>query len=69
MFTPEVVNELNKVFQRKISQEEINAAVAGARAVYEKHMGKFPPVPDAVFMEMFEAFSEATKKNLLTKIQ
>ncbi len=68
MLTPETLDQVNALLKKKSTPEQIKIAVDSARAVYEKHMGKFPPVPDAVFMEMFDAFSEHSVNDLKTKL-
>lgn len=68
MLTPEILQEVNAMIFKKSSPEQIKEAIDAGRAVYERHMGKFPPVPDAVFMELFTAFSEVSKKDIVSKL-
>jgi len=68
MLTQEEFDKVNVLIAKKSTPEQIKESMDAARAVYEKHMGKFPPVPDAVFMELYEAFSEVSKKDLSTKL-
>jgi len=66
--SPEIINEVNTRLKKKSSPEQIQSAINAVRVVYEKHMGKFPPVPDAVFLEMLETFSTESVKGLEEKL-
>ncbi len=68
MLTPEIIAEINTLIRKKSTPEQIQQAVDAARVVYEKHMGKFPPVPDAVFLEMFDAFNAVSKQHIDKKL-
>lgn len=68
MLTQEEFEKVNSLIAKKSTPEQIKESIDAARAVYEKHMGKFPPVPDAVFMEIYNTFAEISVRDIHEKL-
>lgn len=69
MITQETFDEITAYLSKQPTPEQIKAYVDAVRVVYETHMGKFPPVPDAVFEEIFFKFTEVSKADFDNKLK